>query len=301
MAVLGLRVDVDTYDGLRVGVPRILALLRRLDLRATFFVTFGPERAGLALGRAWHPSFAWKMVRTRALRAYGWRTILSGTLLPARLVGESFGPLLREMAAEGHELGLHGYDHFGWQRKIHRMSRPEIETAFRLGIDAFTCNIGHPPDATAAPGWRTTAEALDVEGQFGFRYASDTRGDFPFRVQAQGTSYATLQIPTTMPTMDELVGTVRDLSDTLESALRPGLNVFTAHAEIEGGWLLTDFERFLCHAQARGVLIQRLADVAEPFISDIEHVPVARIERRWIRGRSGWVLVQLGSEDLELV
>lgn len=297
MTVLALRIDVDTYDGLRVGVPKMLELLHRLGVRATFFVTFGPERAGLAAVRAWDPSFVWKMLRTQALSTYGWRTVLSGTLLTARLVGESFGKLLRDAMAEGHEVGLHGYDHFGWQHRVHRMNRRDIEAAFRLGVAAFSGTVGQPPAATAAPGWRATAEALAVQEQFGFRYASDTRGSCPFRVRAGEAAHATLQIPTTMPTMDELAGAVSDVPGTLEAALRPGFNVFTAHAEIEGGPLWAEFERFLGRVQTRGIQVRRLTDVAEPLLSDIEHIPTAPVKRARVRGRSGWVLVQRGLGD----
>lgn len=293
--MLAVRVDVDTHEGLRVGVPRLLELLRRLDVRATFFVTFGPDRAGLVLTRAWSPRFLWKMVRTRAIRTYGWRTVLSGTLLPARPVGESFGGLLRDVLAEGHELGLHGYDHFGWQNRVGRMSRGDVEAAFRNGVDAFTRAVGQRPLATAAPGWRATAGALSVQEAFGFTYASDARGACPFRVRANGRDYATLQIPTTMPTMDELAGTVRDIARALRAALRPGLNVFTAHAEVEGGALIGDFERFLRAARTEGIQIRRLIDVAGPLRSDLERVPSARVARGRVRGRSGWVLVQQNS------
>lgn len=301
MTVLGLRIDVDTYDGLRVGVPRLLELLRGLGVQATFFVTFGPDRAGLALTRAWRPGFVRKMLRTRALRTYGWRTVLSGTLLPSRRVGESFGALLHDVIAEGHELGLHGYDHFDWQRRVHRMSRSEIEAVFRAGIDAFTDTIGQRPSATAAPGWRTTLEALTVQEQFGFGYASDTRGECPFRVQAADARCHTLQIPTTMPTMDELEGVVRDIPGSLEAALRPRLNVFTAHAEVDGGPLAGEFKRFLQRAQLRGAEIRRLTDVAETLRADGERVSWARVGQARVRGRSGWVVVQQRVTSVEQV
>ena len=63
-APLALRVDVDTRRGLHEGVPRLLALFRRLDVVASFFVTMGPDRSGLAIRRAWRPSFLLKMLRT---------------------------------------------------------------------------------------------------------------------------------------------------------------------------------------------------------------------------------------------
>ena len=74
--ILALRVDVDTRRGLREGVPRLLELFRRREVRASFFVALGPDRSGLAIRRAWRPSFLVKMARTNPLRLYGWRTLL---------------------------------------------------------------------------------------------------------------------------------------------------------------------------------------------------------------------------------
>ena len=97
-APVALRVDVDTRRGLHDGVPRLLALFRRLDVVASFFVTMGPDRSGLAIRRAWRPSFLVKMFRTNPFRLYGVRTLLSGTLLPAQPVGASAPALLRDIA-----------------------------------------------------------------------------------------------------------------------------------------------------------------------------------------------------------
>jgi undecaprenyl phosphate-alpha-L-ara4FN deformylase len=295
MTDLALRIDVDTGAGLRDGVPRMLDVLGRLGLRATFFVTFGPERTGLALGRAWRPGFAWKLLRTRALALHGWRAALRGTLLPAPAVGERCAPLLREVAAAGHEVGLHGYDHFAWQARVHRMRPEAVAAAFRAGVEAFARALGRRPGATAAPGWRTTAEALRVQEGFGFEYASDARGRSPFRVRAGEEVHGTLQIPTTLPTLDELLGRTRAPWETLEGALAPGLNVLTAHAELEGGPLAEGFEGFLARAAARGVRIRALGEVAADLGRRGAPVPACRVARGRVAGRSGWVLVQDGA------
>src|SRR5439155_1003591 len=86
----------------------------------------------------------------------------------------------------------------------------------------------------------------------GLRYASDTRGDAPFRPRVTGGPLKTIQVPTTMPTMDELLGRVRDLSGTLIDALRPGVNVLTLHAEVEGGPLGPAIESFVERARGAG-------------------------------------------------
>ena len=88
MRRLSIRVDVDTHTGLRDGVPRLLDLLLRLGVRASFFITMGPDNSGRAIRRLFtRKGFARKMARTNALRTYALRTILSGTLLPSRPAG----------------------------------------------------------------------------------------------------------------------------------------------------------------------------------------------------------------------
>src|SRR5262249_36765211 len=118
---LGRRIDVHTRRGLDEGVPRLLELFRRFSIRASFFVTMGPDNSGRAIRRALRPSFLAKMWRTNPLKLYGLRTLLSGTLVPARLVGAAAPPILRQIAAEGHEVAPHGWHHVGWQDRIHRL------------------------------------------------------------------------------------------------------------------------------------------------------------------------------------
>src|SRR5262247_1109000 len=140
--VVGLRVDVDTRRGLDEGVPRLLELFRRFSIRASFFVTMGPDNSGRAIRRALRPSFLAKMWRTNPLKLYGLRTLLSGTLVPARLVGAGAPAMLRQIAAEGHEIAPHGWDHVGWQDRIHRLDELAIRADFDRAAQAFEAAVG---------------------------------------------------------------------------------------------------------------------------------------------------------------
>jgi len=289
--IVGLRVDVDTRRGLDEGVPRLLELFRRIGIRASFFVTMGPDHSGRALRRALRPSFLAKMWRTNPLKLYGLRTLLSGTLVPARLVGAGAPAMLRQIADEGHELGPHGWDHVGWQDRIHRLDQVAIRADLDLAARAFLAAVGVVPSASAAPGWRTSPLALAVQDGRGFRYASDTRGDTPFRPSVDDGALETLQLPTTMPTMDEVLGRVPDVPRALAEAVRPGINVFTLHAEVEGGALLDTFEVFLTHVVAARAQLTRLDEIAARALA-ADDVPVARVVRGWIGGRSDWIALQ---------
>jgi peptidoglycan/xylan/chitin deacetylase (PgdA/CDA1 family) len=289
-AAIALRVDVDTRRGLEEGVPRLLALFRSLGVAASFFVTMGPDRSGMAVRRMWRPAFLSKMYRTRAWRLYGLRTVLSGTLLPSPLVGAGAPALLRQLAAEGHEVGPHGYDHVRWQDRVHRLAAARLREDLAAAARAFEVALGVRAHASAAPGWRTTGEALVVQDEFGYRYASDVRGATPFRPMVDGGPLRTIQIPTTMPTMDELLGRVRDIPQALHEAMKPGLNVFTLHAEVEGGALLPVFRRFLESVRGAGVALLRMREAADAVLGG--DVATAEIGRASVLGRSGWVAMQ---------
>jgi peptidoglycan/xylan/chitin deacetylase (PgdA/CDA1 family) len=291
-ATVGLRVDVDTRRGLDEGVPCLLELFRRLGVSASFFVTMGPDNSGRAIRRVLRPSFLAKMWRTNPFKLYGLRTLLSGTLVPARLVGAGAPAMLRQIAAAGHEIAPHGWDHVTWQDRIHRLDRLAVRADLDLAARSFTAAVGAAPAASAAPGWRTSPVALAVQDGRGLLYASDTRGETPFRPRVDDDVLETVQLPTTMPTMDEVAGRVRSVATVLAQAVRPGLNVFTLHAEVEGGALLPTFEAFLGELAASRVRLARLDDMAARAIAAGDALPVARVVRGRIAGRSNWIALQ---------
>jgi peptidoglycan/xylan/chitin deacetylase (PgdA/CDA1 family) len=289
---VALRVDVDTRRGLESGVPRLLELFRATGIRASFFVTMGPDRSGVAIRRLWRPGFVLKMMRTNPLALYGFRTLLSGTILRATLVGAGNPALLRQIAAEGHEVAPHGFDHVGWQDRVHRLDGARIRGDLRSAAGAFEAALGRAPGASAAPGWRTTPEALVIQEEFGYRYASDVRGRTMFHPCIGGGALKTLQVPTTMPTMDELLGRVRNIPDELRRSIGPGLNVFTLHAEVEGGPGFERFRAFLASIRGEAVEVGRLIDAVERDADAARPAPVAGVMRGRVAGRSGWVAAQ---------
>ena len=287
-ATIALRVDVDTRRGLHEGVPRLLELFRHTGVRASFFVTMGPDRSGAAILRAWRPSFLAKMWRTNPFRLYGLRTLLSGTVLPASPVGGGAPEVLRQIAAEGHEVGPHGFDHVGWQVGVHGWPAARVRGDLVATARALEAILGARPESGAAPGWRTTGRVLAIQEELGYAYASDVRGRAPFRPTVDGRVLATVQVPTTLPTMDELLGAVPDIPGTLEQALQPGLNVFTLHAEVEGGPLLAVFADFLERMRRGGVTVTRLRE-AVAAAGGPSAFSVRPVGRGVVPGRSGWV------------
>ena len=103
-----------------------------------------------------------------------------------------------------------------------------------------------------------------------------------------------LEIPTTLPTLDELVGfhrcTPPDFFDLVLNRLENGRpQVLTLHAELEGGPFLGDFASFLDRCRDRGVAFFRLADWARELDKHRQDLPVFPVYQGRLPGRAGTV------------
>lgn len=290
---LALKVDVDTYVGLRDGVPALARALERRGLRASFFIACGPDHTGRAIRRVLRPGFLSKTMRTNVPGLYGWRTLLYGTLLPGPQIARSFPRHLRALADAGHEVGVHGYDHVYWQDRLAGLSPAAVAAELQRGLDVFRDLMQAPPRAFAAPGWQCTVNSLAAIDAAGLRYHSCTRGTAPYRPVAGGRTFSTAEIPTTWPTVDEAYGVISTDAAVLTryyvEQLRPGLNVHTVHAEVEGLRHLPLFEALLDAVRER-VAFARLIDVAERL--DAAQLPAHGVVAAPIAGRSGTVATQ---------
>ena len=299
MTPLAIKVDVDTCVGLKEGVPNLLALFQHFSVPASFFIAFGPDNSGKAIRRIFKRGFLQKMWRTNPVRTYGLRTLLCGTFLPPPVIGQAAPERLEQVVAEGHELGIHGYDHVLWQDRLDRMGEVAIAQEIDRAITAYKRVLKCFPQSAAAPGWQVNPVSLAVQDRQRFLYCSDTRGSFPFFPTYHGQVYQTLQIPTTLPTLDEMLGCNglrgEPINDLLLSLLRRDrLNVHTIHAEVEGRAQLPLFEALLRRLEAQCVEYVKLAEVATALLSrGREEIPRSPIRRHSMPGRAGQVACQL--------
>jgi undecaprenyl phosphate-alpha-L-ara4FN deformylase len=294
---IGLKVDVDTLRGTRQGVPRLTALLKSLGIAATFYFSVGPDNTGRAMRRVFRKGFAQKVARTSVLKHYGLKTLLYGVLLPGPHIGRAAGDDMRRVRDEGFEVGLHTYDHVRWQDYVAGASPEWTRIEFERGMNAFREVFGHYPKSHAAAGWQINATGLELEAQYGLDYASDTRGRGPFLPLLNGKGSACPQLPTTLPTFDELLGrdgvdesNIADALFRASMADNPKLQVFTLHAELEGLLLLNAFEQLLRKWQAAGAQITGMRAIHELSLQQL--LPTQSVEMGTVPGRSGLLAVQ---------
>jgi len=294
---IAIKVDVDTHQGLGEGVPRLIKLLAAEGISATFFVAMGPDNSGRAVVRAFkNPGFISKMRRTRAASMYGLRTVLSGTILPPRAIALAFPQILRDLQRMGFELGVHGYDHVRWQDHLDDLGEEGIRAEIDDGLELYRAVTGTAARSFASPGWRTNGAALGILDTKGLAYRSDTRGQAPYRCAVDGRVMRTPEIPTTLPTMDEVIGTGGlEQVDAIAQFLlgqfsSSSLNVYTIHAETEGMSHLDTFAAIVHGLKERGAHFVRLDEVAQGLLT--AELPVCEVRRTTLPGRAGWISAQ---------
>lgn len=295
MATIALKVDVDTLRGTREGVPKLLQLLRDAGAQATFLFSLGPDHTGWALRRVFRPGFLGKVSRTSVVSHYGLRTLMYGVLLPAPDIGKRAADPMRAARDAGHECGLHTWDHVYWQDNVRSRdaawTRRQMTQAWKRFVDVFDA----APATHGAAGWQMNAAAFRQIDEWGMAYASDGRGTGPYVPVIDGHPCRHVQMPTTLPTLDELLG--RDGFDerNVERALlsltsEGGDHVFTLHAELEGGKLAPVFARLLRGWREQGHALVSMGTMYHGL--DMARLPRLPVTWGTVPGRSGELIVQ---------
>lgn len=202
---LALKIDVDTYRGTREGVPRLVETLQRHNAQATFFFTLGPDNMGRAIKRVFRKGYLQKVSRMSVVEHYGYKTLLYGTLLPAPDIGRKCADIMRSVRDAGFEVGIHCYDHIRWQDHVAGKGAAWTTRELQRAVDRYIEIFGEAPHAHAAAGWQMNRHALRLMQRMGFDYSSDTRGTHPYIPTWQAETVACPQLPTTLPTLDELI------------------------------------------------------------------------------------------------
>lgn len=294
---------VDTYEGMKKGVPALLALFQKYNIHASFFVPMGKDHTGWTAKRVFtRKGFLKKAGRVGVVSTYGVKTLMYGLLLPGPQIAKKNAGLLRQIANEGHELGIHGYDHVYWHDYIKGFDRKRTEEEVEKLLAVYRELVGVDSPSFAAPGWMINPHVLRCFQEKGLLYSSDTRGTMPFYPEMAGERFTILQIPTTLPTLDEVVGLAGTDISTLTryylDALTDGLNILTVHTELEGKRWIGFLESFIKDTLERGFIYKRLIDIAGEHRPKAD-VPLCRIEYGFVEGRAGEVCVQC--EELKAV
>jgi undecaprenyl phosphate-alpha-L-ara4FN deformylase len=306
MSVIVLKIDVDTYRGTREGVPNLVKLLKKHSAGATFLFSLGPDHTGWALRRVFRPGFFQKVSRTSVVEHYGLKTLMYGVLLPAPDIGKDCADEMRATQAAGFECGIHAWDHVLWHDNVRHAEPDWTVKQMRSAQLRFQQVFGHVPQTHGAAGWQMNETAFRQLDQFSMAYASDGRALLnedgslsdknagPYRLSLDGETLRCIQMPTTLPTLDELLGRIIngiEINTTniaeyiLSLTAEKRDHVFTLHAELEGQKLAPIFEKLLIGWRQQAYDCVAMADYFERIkLADLPQRPINWLE---LPGRSG--------------
>nr|QLG20220.1 4-deoxy-4-formamido-L-arabinose-phosphoundecaprenol deformylase ArnD [uncultured bacterium]QLG20294.1 4-deoxy-4-formamido-L-arabinose-phosphoundecaprenol deformylase ArnD [uncultured bacterium]QLG20410.1 4-deoxy-4-formamido-L-arabinose-phosphoundecaprenol deformylase ArnD [uncultured bacterium] len=295
---LALKIDVDTLRGTLKGVPRLMALLQKHGANASFLFSVGPDHTGRAIRRALRPGFMKKVQRTSVVAHYGIKTLLYGTLLPGPDIGRRGAKVMRATREAGFETAIHCWDHVKWQDGVTTANAAWTEAEMRKADARYREIFGEASPGVGAAGWQMNAHAVRMTQRLGYRWASDCRGSHPFVPVWHAELVHCPQLPTTLPTLDELIGTDDLTNDNVHqrllrlTAAERKDHVFTLHAELEGLRLIDTLDRLLAGWREQGYQLVSLGQLRDTL--DMETLPRHEMRVGEISGRSGTLMVQGG-------
>jgi len=299
---LAIKIDVDNLRSALVGVPRLADVLEAQAAGASFLFSVGPDRSGRHVGRLFRRGMPSRVWRTRAIRDYGLRTYLYGTLLPAPDIGARAANTIRSLREAGFETGILSYDQIEWRESAARRDAAWTGRQMALARTRYQDIVGEPARVHGAAGWQMNRHSYRLTQRLEFAYSSDTRGTHPFIPVFQAEVISCPQLPTTLPTMDELATTpgfsraqiVPHLLALTEEAGHWG-HVFSANAAYEGLKLIAEFEELLRGWRQQGYEIVSLHDYMLSI--DTRELPYHEVAFGTVPGRPGAVAMQ-GKEFL---
>jgi peptidoglycan/xylan/chitin deacetylase (PgdA/CDA1 family) len=223
------------------------------------------------------------------------RTLAYGVLLPGPDIGKRAADTMRAARAAGFDVGVHCHDHVLWQDYVMHKDAAWTREQMQRACDAYERVFAERPLSHAAAGWQINEHGLRFEPMLGLRFASDSRGTGPFMPVLDGRPTGCPQLPTTLPTLDELIGRLPTPA-AVEAVLQQSRHerswghVFTAHAELEGMQLLPLFQQLLATWQREGFEIISMTTLASRLQGAA--LPQYEIVSGTVAGRSGTLACQ---------
>ena len=240
---IGLRISVQTIFGANQGVPQLIKLLEKYSANATFFFAMGPDTNAVSIKQ---------LRQSLSLRYFNYKSINYRTILRRQTFETDCKDILTLAKENGFEIGVDRFNSTSWKNNALYASSNWTELQMQRTNSIFTKLSGEAPKASSAPFWQMNRDAYRLNQRLGYNYTSDTRGTHAFLPIFDGEIISCPQLPTTLPTIPEMIQGKRMepdflLQSTIEHMKSLNQLIYGAHAEIEGGPYYSHFDKLLQH------------------------------------------------------
>jgi len=169
-----LRIDLESDKGIKKGVPKILKLLKKHKIKASFYVVMGGEANFFDFLR-----YRKAIPGERKIKAFSTIEKIRILLFPRDFVKKN-KKILKEIIDDGHELGIHGWKHRSWLRGFDKI---DIRKHLVLAKNKYIKIFGKEPLSFAAPGFKTDKKVIKILEELGFKVISDLPGNKPKKIK----------------------------------------------------------------------------------------------------------------------
>jgi peptidoglycan/xylan/chitin deacetylase (PgdA/CDA1 family) len=179
----------------------------------------------------------------------------------------------------------------GWLKRIAAAGEAWTADAMRRARDRYEQIFGATALTHGAPSWRMNRYAFRHTQRLGFRHCSDTRGTGPFIPVVRGEIVACPQLPTTLPTLDELLAGGATPDEAVRRLLEasreppPSGHVYALRAEVEGTVFAPALRALLAGWRALGYQVVSLRDYAAGL--DLTRLPRRSVTLQPLAGPRG--------------
>lgn len=169
-----LRIDLESSKGIIEGLPKILNILKKMNIKASFYLSMGGESGLIDLLR-----YRRKLNGERKVKVFSFFEKVRMVLFPKDFVYEN-KQVLKRILEEGHELGIHGYKHRIWTRSN---DNHKIEKEIEKAVKKYKQIFGKNPKSSAAPAFVINKEIIKALDKNNIKIISDLNGDKPFKIR----------------------------------------------------------------------------------------------------------------------
>ncbi|MES9957490.1 MAG: hypothetical protein ABW086_10590 [Sedimenticola sp.] len=271
-----IKVEVSSIRGAQQGVPALLRMFEEHDVRASFQLSLGPDYSS-------HP-----------LKILPWFLL---SRLPVERIEAQAAEQLEALSKGDHELGIGPYSVAHWIRGAAYAGEPFTRDAISQSVDAFRRVFNVSPSFFASSDWQINPHLLRLEEELGFACASDVRGRCAFLPSLQNVSSCCIQMPTTLPTFNELLANpsinehnVHEFLFAESQRVLPDGEVLSINAEQEGIERLAVLERIIVMWKGSQWDFKTLGELVQSTGSDA--VPRHQVGWAEVDGHAGHLAMQ---------
>jgi len=252
-----LRVDLESDKGIKEGLPKLLDLLKKYKIQASFYLPMGGESNLLDFIKYQKNITS---SEERKIKIWSFLDKVRMILFPRDFVAENKN-ILKRILDEGHEIGLHGWKHREWTRGLEKI---DINKAISKSKTKYEKIFGKEPISWASPSYNTNKKVRELLKKEKIKFISDFCGKKERIYDGLKNVPMTIQGKNKMPIIEYLTSIGKNDKEIIEylkkKMQKQGILSFYIHDLFEARFKLNILEEIFKFLREKKIETKRIID-----------------------------------------